>query len=267
MSEIHDNNLTDWHSELNLFQGNVYQTSLETETDLDYMPLTTLGNGGPIEFYVRGIPGRYRDLNNSKIEIKAKITLATDANTGETEKNTIALANNALHSLFQTIEMEVNGKLVTDPNTSYAYRAYIEALVNNSKQLFDTRMKCEGWEKDTAGKLDVTDSAGLNVGLKARELWTAENKTVVLMGRPHLDLFHQERLIPPNCDLKFRFIPHKSDFVLIGKNPGTADKKLKITITSARLFIRTKTASPSLLLAHAKLLDEGPYRIPFNKVT
>ena len=74
MSELHDNNMTDWHSELNLFQGNVYQTSLESETDLDYMPLTTIGNAGPIEFYVRGIPGKYRDLNNSKIEIKAKIT-------------------------------------------------------------------------------------------------------------------------------------------------------------------------------------------------
>ena len=71
MSEIHDNKVTDLHSELNLFLGNVYQTSIETETDHDYMPLTTIGNGGPIEFYVRDIPGKYRDLNNSKIEIKA----------------------------------------------------------------------------------------------------------------------------------------------------------------------------------------------------
>ena len=67
MSELHDNNLTDWHSEVNLFQGNVNQTLIETETDLDYMPLTTIGNGGPIEFYVRGIQGKYIDLYNSKV--------------------------------------------------------------------------------------------------------------------------------------------------------------------------------------------------------
>jgi hypothetical protein len=171
MSELHDNNLTDWHSELNLFQGNVYQTSIETETDLDYMPLTTIGNGGPIEFYVRGIPGKYRDLNNSKIEIKAKITKADGAVLANPDKNLVAASNNLLHTLFQTMELEVNGKLVTDPNTSYPYRAYIEALVNTPKNLFDTRMKCQGWEKDTAGKWDVTDATGDNAGLRAHVVW------------------------------------------------------------------------------------------------
>ena len=73
-TELQDNNTTDWHSELSLFQGNVYQTTIEDEVDLDYLPLTSVGNAGPIEFYVRGIPGKYRDLNNSKIESKAKVT-------------------------------------------------------------------------------------------------------------------------------------------------------------------------------------------------
>ena len=134
MSELHENNLTDWHSELNLFQGNVYQTSIETETDLDYMPLTTIGNGGPIEFYVRGIPSKYRDLNNSKIEIKAKITKADGALLANRDKNMVAASTNLLHTLFHTMELEVNGKLVTDPNTSYPYRAYIKALVNTSSK-------------------------------------------------------------------------------------------------------------------------------------
>ena len=144
MAEQQDNNLTDWHSELNLFQGNVYQTSLESECDLDYLPLTSIGNNGPIEFYVRGIPGKYRDLNNSKIEVKVKITRPDGAITVDADKKTISPSNNLLHSLFQTMEMEINGKQVTDPNTSYPYRAYIEALVNTPKQLFDTRMKCQG---------------------------------------------------------------------------------------------------------------------------
>ena len=116
--------------------------------------------------------------------------------------------------------------------------------------------------------MDAKDpAAAANTGLTAREAWTADNATVVLMGRPHLDLFHQEKLIPPNCDLKFRFIPHKSDFVLISKDNAADAKKFKLTITSARLFIRTKSVSPSLLLAHEGNLDEGPYRIPFSKVT
>ena len=69
-----------------------------------------------------------------------------------------------------------------------------------------------------------------------------------------MDLFHQEKLIPPHCDLKFRFIPQKSEFVLIAKDADAQNANYRITITSARLFIRTKTASPSLLIAHEKLL-------------
>ena len=129
------------------------------------MPLTSIGNGGPIEFYVRGIPGKYWDLNNSKIEIKGKITKADGGILAAGDKNLVAASNKLLHTLFQTVELEVNDKLVTDPNTSYPYRAYIEALVNTSKNRFDTRMKCQRWEKDTAGKFDITDATAANLGV------------------------------------------------------------------------------------------------------
>ena len=48
---------------------------------------------------------------------------------------------------------------------------------------------------------------------------------------------------------------------------GNVGKKYKFEIISARLYLLTKEVSPSLILAHEKLLDEGPYRIPFNKIT
>ena len=67
------------------------------------MPLTTIGNGGPIEFYVRGIQGKYRDLNNSKIEIKAKITKADGTVQVNRDKTWVAASNNLLQTLFQTV--------------------------------------------------------------------------------------------------------------------------------------------------------------------
>ena len=142
--------------------------------------------------------------------------------------------------------------------------AYIEALVNTPKNLFDTRMKCQGWEKDTAGNFDILDTTGANAGLKARELWMAENAVFEMMGRPHMDLFHQEKLIPPHCDLKFRFIHQKSEFVLIAKDQAAQNANYKIVITSARLFTRTKNASPSLLLAPEQLLNERTMSYPIQ---
>ena len=40
--------------------------------------------------------------------------------------------NNFLHSLFNQVDVFFNQKLVSPPNNAYAYRAYIESLLNYS---------------------------------------------------------------------------------------------------------------------------------------
>ena len=62
-------------SELDDFQPQVMQLSVNSEYYRVYGPGQTIVQGGPIEFFVRGADGIYLDLNNSKLEIKLKIKL------------------------------------------------------------------------------------------------------------------------------------------------------------------------------------------------
>ena len=62
-------------SELNYFESSVMQLSINAEYDRVFGTTQAIVQGSPIEFYVRGADGLYLDLNNSKLEIRLKITL------------------------------------------------------------------------------------------------------------------------------------------------------------------------------------------------
>ena len=253
-------------SELDYFQPAVTQLSVNAEYDRVFGPGQTIVQGGPIEFFVRGADGLYLDLNNSKLEVKIKITLENGNNLGNGDG--VGPLNDLLNTMFQSIEMEMAGVLITDPNTKYAYRAVVENIINYNKLIADTRLLAEGWTKDTADQMGTTAPGGANLGLRARTAWFAASRVVTLIGRPHLDLFHQEKLIPSNLDIKLRLIPNTSAFLLKTAAPQGNDPQVnyKVQLLSARLFIRTKEISPNLILAHEKMLQTVNYSIPYNRI-
>ena len=261
-------------SEVDYFDQDVVQTSITDEFDRDFIPLSSITGDGPIEFFVRGADNLLLDLNNSKIEIKVRIVRAN----GDicTDADHVGPVNLILHSLFSHVEVELCGKSFGDPNNLYAYRAYLETLLNNSPDVLDSRLKCEGWEKDTADNMDSTDpdeatAADQNKGLMTRSVDFKKSKTVTLMGRPHHELFRQEKDIPPNCDLKVRLIRNRSAFCLMAKKvTGDATAlanatRYKFEIKAAKLWIRTKTLANHVALAFEKLLQKSNMRLRPNK--
>ena len=252
-------------TELNYFESSITQLSVNGEYDRVYGPMQTMVPGSPIEFFVHGADGLYLDLYNSKLEIRVKITqadgvdLPNNANVGP--------VNDLLNTMFKSVEMELGGVVITDPTTRYAYRAVIENLINYNRLVSQTRLLAEGWKKDTAGHMNVTDITGNNLGLRSRAACFARSRGVTLIGRPHLDLFHQEKLIPSNIDLKLRFIPHKSSFLLKTAAPGDhAQHNYRIILSNARLFIRTKEISMNLIMAQEKLLQTRNYSIRYDRI-
>ena len=111
------------------------------------------------------------------------------------------------------MSVKLNGKPVRKPNHLYPYRAYQETLINYNKQTQNTRLLCEGWTNETAEHMNVTDVTGANVGLCTRAERFARSNVVQLIGRPHLDVFQQDCLIPPRVDVDIRLIPAANNFV------------------------------------------------------
>ena len=114
-------------SELEYLEPNVTQLSVMGDYDRVFGTGQTLVQRGPIEFFLRGNDELYWDLNNSKPEIKLKITL--ENGTDITGGDSVGPLNAILNALFMSMEMVLGGVLVTDPNTKYSYRV-LENLIN-----------------------------------------------------------------------------------------------------------------------------------------
>lgn len=252
-------------TEFDYFEPSVIQAAIISEYDEPFGPIGAMQDDAPIEIAIPASSGSYRDLNNSRLELKCKITKGDS--TAIAAGTVIGPINLVLHSAFQNIEVDISGKRISDANNFYGYRAFLETLLSYSADVLKTRAYTEGWAKDTEGKFDALDKIGddaTNNGHKARCARFAESACVTLIGRPHLDLFHQEKDMPPGVRITLRFIPAPVDFVLKRATANTDAFRLKIV--SMKLWVRTKEVSPSLLLAHQTMLQRRNIRIPYTKI-
>ena len=226
-------------SEVDLFGSMMQQNVIENEFNREYSPLATIQQGVSIEFTVKGANDLYLDLNNSRLNVLVMINKADGTNI---EANIAALINLTLHSMFRIIGLELNGRNVGDSSQLYPYRSDLETLLNLSKEIQKTRLLSVGWTKDTSGHMGVTAVGGNNADLNTRATKFARTAVVELIGCFHLDVFQQERLIPPNIDLNMRLIPSPNDFVCKSVAPaqGCQEENYKFVIQKANLIIGTK---------------------------
>ena len=252
-------------TELNYYEPSVGQLSIIDEYTEDYPTTAALAHQAPLEFFVQGADGIYLDLNNSYLQLEVKITMPDRTDLGGASP--AGPVNGLLNSLFNTVELFLNNTLVNDTTTKYQYKAYIENLINFNKDIMETRMLCEGWLKDTTGQLQVTDPAGANRGLQTRTVYYDGSRVVTLVGRPHLDLFHQDKLIPQNVDMKIRFVPNTSEYLLKTADPGAhAQVAYRLQILKAHMCVRHKKLAPSLIMGLEKALQTNNYVLNYKKV-
>lgn len=258
MSFLHSHSCECIKSELDLFALPSTQTSIESGIWIHYKPISSLADDGPIEFQVPGAGDDYIDLSHTLIHVKAKI-LHQD-NTKLMSSTVVAPVNNWLHSLFSQLDVYLNQKLVSPPNNTYAYRAYIENLLNYAPAAKKSHLTCGLWYEDTAGKMDSTDET--NKGFIKRQELASESKEIEMIGHLHGDLFNQEKFLINGVDMCVKLVRSRENFNLMS---SSVDTKLKVSITDATLIIRRARINPTVLLAHQKVLASTTAKYPITR--
>ena len=133
-----------------------------------------LQNDSVIEFKYES-ENCFIELNKTELEVKLRITKADGAVLAATDK--VGLINYAIASLFKDVEIQINGKTITDGSSNYAERAILEVLLTYGQDAEKTWLHAGGFSKDTAGKMDIADpsAANGNVGLKERAEYSNES--------------------------------------------------------------------------------------------
>ena len=131
MSYVHPFSKRCDKSEIDLFKVPPTQQSLERGRWIDYAPLSSVENANSaITFLIAGTD-EYIDLSKTILTVTGKITKKDgESKLDGNDQSNVAPVNNFLHSLFRQVDVYLNGKQVTPAMGTYAYRSYIETLLN-----------------------------------------------------------------------------------------------------------------------------------------
>ncbi|CAF4934058.1 unnamed protein product [Pieris macdunnoughi] len=221
MSFIHNHSCECVKSELDLFALPSTQTSIEYGHWIHYKPISSFSDDGPIEFQVPGTGDDYIDLSHTLLHLKAQIK--NQDGSAVNAANVVAPVNNWLHSLFNQLDVYLNQKLVSPPNNTYAYRAFIETLLNYSSSAKQSHLTCGLWYEDTAGKMNETNEA--NKGFYKRQQLSKDGKDVEMIGHLHGDIFNQDKFLMNGVELSIKLVRSRETFNLMSQN---ADNKYKV---------------------------------------
>ena len=251
-------------TELDLFSVPPTQVSLEKGLWIDHQPVSSVADGGPITFLCPGTED-YVDLSKTILVVRAKVTKANGNNLDADEH--VGIVNNFLHSLFKQVDVFLKEKQVTQATGTYAYRAYLETLLNYGPAAKESQLTAAMFYKDTAGKMDVTDptlaAANANMGLKKRYAFNEESGVIEMAGPLFCDVFKSERLLLSFVDLKVILNRNVNAFCIMSDIDGAAHK---VKLTEAYLKVRKVKVSPSVSIAHELALKKGPAIYPVRRV-
>lgn len=264
MNFVHSKSQESTKSEMDIFSVPPTQVSLEKGHWIDHQPVSSVSDAGPITFVSPGTED-YVDLSKTILVVRAKVTKADSTDLDADTK--VAPVTNFLHSLFKQVDVFLKGKQVTQATGTYAYRAYLETLLNYGPSAKKSQLTAALFYKDTAGKMDVADPtlAGVhaNHGLNARYEFSKTSGIIEMAGPIFSDVFFTERLLLSFVDLKVVLNRSSNEFCLMS---SVDDADFKVKMIEAYLKVRKVKVNPSVSLAHEVALKRGPAFYPIRRV-
>ena len=242
-------------TELDLFSPSTYQSSILESQHVEYLPLSTLTDAGPYEFFISSSSIDYLDPSDLYLHVRFKIVKA-DGTVYDPTGN-VAPECNLLHNLFSTVSLSLNDTEVTLSSLTYPYRAFLTNLLSYSRQTEQGHLATQFWIRDDPTKVNV--SANDNLGYRRRKDLTALSREVELYGRLQLDICEQPKLLLPGVSLKIKLTRSSDAFALRGHDNA------KIHLTHISLFLRKVKVNPSIHAAHLNALNKTNARYPIQR--
>ena len=132
---IGENNFESQDSAFNLFTKPSLNNDFYTFNDYTFKPKHPIQNTefNPVVFEIGNEDSRnFTLLNTLKVSGKVRVLHADGTNLASGEK--ISVANLLPHSLFQSIDVKINGQPVSDHARLYPHRAFIQTLFSYSQE-------------------------------------------------------------------------------------------------------------------------------------
>ena len=238
-----------------------------------YVPFKPANTGRrPILFTVPASEDYY-DMNESFLEVKVRlrtagtggISSAEGAASDANNSKYVYCVNNFGHTLFSQMNVNFNGVLMSEQSNAYHYKAYIETLLNYSREEGKSFLASQGWVNEVHVKDELTPTnAGNNdepnpdnwdgkTGLKALTGRLLGNAYHTFLVRPHLEVFRTGKCLVPGIQMDLELFLNYSQLFLFGtpdtttsvhkKIPTLADDDIQVTLHLLKVTLNASVYS------------------------
>lgn len=244
-----------------IFASPNVETATKRELITEYRPVSHIKSTDVIEFNVPNSSLYYMDLSRSRLCIKLRIL--NGEKPVEELKDQVALINNALHSVWNKVDVALNQTPVgSDIGPYYPYKAILDALLFTSPSELESKDQTTLFFKDTAGSMDSASIENVNKGLFRRYSYTCKGGEVQLEGVLNHDIMKIKSFIPNGVGLNLKLTPSRNEFILMSES---TNEEYEIEITDALLKIQYVEPTSSLLIGHAEAFEKSPAIFPYSK--
>ena len=275
MLKVNDLSELCYKSELDLESLPLTQTSI-LESSWHKISTTSLNND-TLQFDIAGDDTHYLDLANSFIFLNLSIVDKQKLSAKEYDNNMTKITkdgqndvtyhcypiNNFLHSIFKSADVKINSSTI-ESCSNYAYRSYIEDLLNYDEHAKKSMLNAQLWYDDTVGKFDdiQLENVITNNGAKDRRS-KLKSKKLTLYGRLHLDTFNMIRNVIANQKITVVLTKNSNKFYLM---QNTDNDVFTLNLNEAYLLIRKNKISYEQKFIHTTLLNKSFAKYPYTRV-
>ena len=228
---------------LNLFDVPEVDYRYEASRDVVFQPALT--GIKPITFSIPASDDYY-DLNELRFQVKVRLTdpaagyQRLKANLADSDANNTRntyCVNNFGHSIFRDMTLSMNGVLMTEQSNTYHYRAYLESLLNYSREEGATKLAPQGWVNQL-NVIAAMGATGANSDTPTTANWSGNAELRALTSRllvqnwhtfiirPHFPPLKTGKCLVPGVQLDFELFLNPNTVYLMGTpNKGTLTAK------------------------------------------
>ena len=242
-------------SDADLFTPPFTQSDIQHGVYEDVFPISKLDDNGPIEFNIGNSTDKLIDLASTYLRAKIQIQNLD----GSVLEDVVVPVNYIFGSMFSQVDVSLGGTNISNSNNTYAYRAYLETLLNYGADAKSSQLQMGLYKKDS---IIENLNPAQNLAIAERIEHFKESRVVEVSGRIHSDIFHQERLLLNGIPLKITLHRNKAGFMLL----TNVDALFKFLITEAVLCVRKVQLTQHKFIEIQKNLERVPALFPINRI-
>ena len=177
------------------------------------------------------------------------------------EDDFIMPVDNVLHSMWNGVDITMNGELISTTNQKYMYKAYIETILNNSNSTKEFQLKTTGYYGDK-GDRDVSFTQNWNKGMETRSAVFRNEQKVELMGFLLSDIMGIQASIVNGVEIGITLTPNADNLRL---QTFSENKYGRLVVDEIFMYVCKRQFSKEVVVAHADLMEKEEATYPYKK--